>query len=63
MRIRSAFVKSLNVKVTVLLDVTPCHLVGAVPTFRRNLHSAHAHGRRKGMQFVLVVQDIALNRD
>ena len=60
-RIRAAFVKAVNVKVTVLVDVIPCHLVSAVRMFRRNLHSLHANGRRQGMQFVLVVQDIALN--
>ena len=35
----------------------------AVSTFQQNLHYLHVYGRRKGMQFVLVVQDIALNRE
>ena len=59
-QIRAAFVKAVNVQITVSYDVTPCLLVGAVPTFRRNLLSLHAHGRRKGMQFVSV--RLALDR-
>ena len=32
-RIRAAFVKAVNVKVTVLVDVIPCHLVSAYVCF------------------------------